>query len=47
MTTTAPTSTAGTDIDEARIEDFAGRLFTDLAGAASTAMTVIGDRLGL
>lgn len=34
-------------IDEARAEAFVGRLITDFAGAASTAMTVLGDRLGL
>src|SRR6476469_10507252 len=34
-------------IDPAAIEAFAGRVLTDFAGAASTAMTVIGDRLGL
>ena len=34
-------------IDEARVEAFAGRLMTDFAGASSTAMTVLGDRLGL
>ncbi|MEU4564474.1 class I SAM-dependent methyltransferase [Actinoplanes sp. NPDC023936] len=34
-------------IDEARVEAFAGQLITDFAGAASTAMTVLGDRLGL
>jgi protein-L-isoaspartate O-methyltransferase len=34
-------------IDEAKAEAFVGQLITDLAGAASTAMTVIGDRLGL
>ncbi|WP_433830026.1 class I SAM-dependent methyltransferase [Actinoplanes sp. CA-015351] len=34
-------------LDEARVEAFTGRLITDFAGAASTAMTVLGDRLGL
>ncbi|BBH67372.1 SAM-dependent methyltransferase [Actinoplanes sp. OR16] len=34
-------------IDEARVEAFAGQLITDFAGASSTAMTVLGDRLGL
>ena len=34
-------------IDEARVEAFAGQLITDLAGAATTLMTVVGDRLGL
>lgn len=42
MTTTAPTP-----IDEARVEQFAGQLLTDFAAAAATAMTVLGDRLGL
>jgi SAM-dependent methyltransferase len=43
MTTTASTPA----IDDARVEAFAEQFLTDLAGAASTAMTVIGDRLGL
>ncbi|MEV6491248.1 class I SAM-dependent methyltransferase [Actinoplanes sp. NPDC051633] len=34
-------------IDEAKAEAFVGQLITDLAGAAATAMTVVGDRLGL
>ncbi|MFI7541978.1 class I SAM-dependent methyltransferase [Actinoplanes sp. NPDC049599] len=34
-------------LDEARAEAFAGQLITDVAGAATTAMTVLGDRLGL
>jgi Methyltransferase domain/Rv2258c-like winged HTH domain len=36
-----------TSIDTAAVEAFAGRVLTDFAGAAGTAMTVIGDRLGL
>ncbi|SNY73542.1 class I SAM-dependent methyltransferase [Paractinoplanes atraurantiacus] len=36
-----------THIDEARVEAFAGQLLTDFAGAGTTALTVIGDRLGL
>jgi 2-polyprenyl-3-methyl-5-hydroxy-6-metoxy-1,4-benzoquinol methylase len=36
-----------TSLDTAAVEAFAGRVLTDFAGAASTAMTVIGDRLGL
>jgi hypothetical protein len=43
MTTTARTP----EIDEARVEAFAEQLFTDLAGAATTVMTVVCDRLGL
>jgi SAM-dependent methyltransferase len=35
------------NVDEARVEAFVGRLITDFAGASSTAMTVLGDRLGL
>jgi len=34
-------------IDEAKVQGFVGQLVTDFAGAASTAMTVVGDRLGL
>ena len=34
-------------IDTAAVEAFAGRVLTDFAGAAGTAMTIIGDRLGL
>jgi SAM-dependent methyltransferase len=36
-----------TPIDEARVEAFAGQLIGDLAGAATTAMIALGDRLGL
>jgi hypothetical protein len=36
-----------TSLDTAAVEAFAGRVLTDFAGAAGTAMTVIGDRLGL
>jgi len=36
-----------TSLDTAAVEAFAGRVLTDFAGAPSTAMTVIGDRLGL
>lgn len=35
------------DPDPALVEAFAGRVMTDFAAAASTAMTVVGDRLGL
>jgi SAM-dependent methyltransferase len=35
------------DIDFAAVEAFTGRVISDFAGAATTAMTVIGDRLGL
>jgi hypothetical protein len=34
-------------VDEARAEAFVGQMITDFAGASSTAMTVLGDRLGL
>src|SRR5829696_9037173 len=34
-------------IDTPAVEAFAGRVLTDFAGAAGTAMTIIGDRLGL
>ncbi|MGP4044628.1 class I SAM-dependent methyltransferase [Streptomyces sp. 2A115] len=49
MTTTPQlqaTDTVGA-VDEDRVEQFVGRILTDFAGAASTAMTVLGDRLGL
>ena len=36
-----------TSLDTAAVEAFAGRVLTDFAGAAGTAMTVIGDRLGM
>jgi SAM-dependent methyltransferase len=42
-TTTSPVP----DIDFAAVEAFAGQVISDFAGAATTAMTVIGDRLGL
>lgn len=35
------------ELDLARVEAFAGQFLTDIAGAATTAMTVLGDRLGL
>lgn len=35
------------DMDFAAVEAFAGQVIGDFAGAAATAMTVIGDRLGL
>jgi SAM-dependent methyltransferase len=34
-------------VDEVRVEEFLERVFTDFAGAATTVMTVVGDRLGL
>ncbi len=34
-------------VDPQAVEAFVGRVLTDFAGAAGTAMTVIGDRLGL
>jgi hypothetical protein len=34
-------------VDEARVEAFVEKVSTDIAGASITAMTVIGDRLGL
>jgi SAM-dependent methyltransferase len=34
-------------IDEGRVEAFVGQIMTDFAGASGTAMTLIGDRLGL
>lgn len=34
-------------VDPARVEAFAGQLLGDFAGAGTTAMTVLGDRLGL
>ena len=40
-------TTSGPDIDLAAVEAFAGQVISDFAGAATTAMTVIGDRLGL
>jgi SAM-dependent methyltransferase len=41
------TTTEPPQIDEVRVEQFVGRLLTDFAGAAATALTVIGERLGL
>ena len=50
-TSTTETTPAGTvregTLDESRVEAFVEQLLTDFAGAASTAMTVLGDRLGL
>jgi hypothetical protein len=47
-TTTAPAAdTATSTVDEARVQAFVGQLVTDFAGASSTVMTVLGDRLGL
>jgi 2-polyprenyl-3-methyl-5-hydroxy-6-metoxy-1,4-benzoquinol methylase len=42
-TTTSPVP----DIDFAAVEAFVGQVISDFAGAATTAMTVVGDRLGL
>ncbi len=42
-----PAMTTTPAIDEAATEAFAEQFLTDLAGAATTAMTVIGNRLGL
>jgi SAM-dependent methyltransferase len=36
-----------TQIEQARVEAFAGQLLNDFAGAGTTALTVLGDRLGL
>ena len=47
MTTTAAIPSPPPSINETCVESFIGQLLTDFAGAASTAMTVIGDRLGL
>jgi SAM-dependent methyltransferase len=41
------TETASQSIDDARVEGFVDRYLHDLAGAATTVMTVVGDRLGL
>jgi hypothetical protein len=38
---------AAPEFDPALVEAFAGRVIADFAAAAATAMTVIGDRLGL
>ncbi|MQA16940.1 MAG: methyltransferase domain-containing protein [Pseudonocardiaceae bacterium] len=46
MTTTPDTPPIDT-VDEARVEAFVEQFLTDLAGAATTVMTVVGDRLGL
>jgi hypothetical protein len=48
--TTTPTTTptpSSTEAAQAETEAFLGRVVTDFAGAASTLMTVLGDRLGL
>ena len=42
-----PSTSPVPDIDFAAVEAFAGQVISDFAGAATTAMTVIGDRLGL
>jgi SAM-dependent methyltransferase len=42
-----PTSAPAAGIDFTAVEAFAGQVVTDFAGAATTAMTIIGDRLGL
>ncbi|MEV1076737.1 class I SAM-dependent methyltransferase [Streptomyces sp. NPDC050211] len=46
MTTTNQATVAEQDT-EAQVEAFLGRLITDFAGAAGTAMTILGDRLGI
>ncbi len=47
MTTIQDHAPATPTVDESLIEAFVERLVTDFAGAASTVMTVLGDRLGL
>jgi hypothetical protein len=44
---TAAVETATASVDEGRVQAFVGQLVTDFAGASSTVMTVLGDRLGL
>ncbi|WP_192583728.1 class I SAM-dependent methyltransferase [Streptomyces albicerus] len=46
-TTRATTTDETAESAEAQVEEFLGRFLTDFAGAASTSMTVLGDRLGL
>ncbi|HSK61800.1 MAG TPA: class I SAM-dependent methyltransferase [Actinomycetospora sp.] len=46
MTTTEERTSAPT-LDESLVEGFVERLLTDFAGAGTTVMTVLGDRLGL
>jgi SAM-dependent methyltransferase len=41
------TLSAPSAVDPAKVEAFVGQVLTDFAGAAGTAMTLIGDRLGL
>lgn len=36
-----------TTTDQARVEEFTGKVFADTAGAATTALAFLGDRLGL
>ena len=45
--TLEPTDIPAAEIDVTAVEAFAGQVISDFAGAATTAMTVLGDRLGL
>jgi SAM-dependent methyltransferase len=47
MTITEIAPQSAPTIDEAKVEAFLGQVITDFAGAASTVMTIVGDRLGL
>ena len=41
------TAVAATPVDEAGVEEFAGRVLSDLAATMATAFSILGDRLGL
>ena len=42
-----PVESAARQIDQARMEEFLGRMVADLGAAVSVVMVAIGDRLGL
>src|SRR4051794_21824560 len=48
MTSTlTPTQFDPSTVDEAKMEELAGRIIMDVGGAASAGLVVLGDRLGL
>jgi Rv2258c-like winged HTH domain len=41
------TTTTRTEVDEAKVEEFVGKVLTDVSGMTTTILASIGDRLGL
>ncbi|MBA2326046.1 MAG: methyltransferase domain-containing protein [Actinobacteria bacterium] len=47
MTTTIEPTEDATTVDEAKVEEFVGKVLTDTSGLTTTVLSSIGDRLGL